>query len=327
MNIVIANYGKVPVLKYGGTERVLWYLGKELAKMGHQVSFLMYEGSYCDFAKIIPFDRTRNINEQIPDDTDIVHLNFEPEHDIEKPYLVSIHGSRNDFKEFDLNTVFVSKNHAQRFGSTTYVYNGLDWDDYGKPDFNIKREYFHFLGSAAWRAKNLKGAIKVVSLTPHEKLKVLGGYRLNFRMGFRLTLNPRISFEGMVGGAEKNRFLNGSKGLIFPVRLYEAFGLAMTESLYFGCPVFGTTHGSLPEIVTKEYGYLSNNAVELSQAIMNVGQYDRKKCHEYAADNYNSKKMTQSYLQLYERVLNGEKLNEVKPKLVEIKTEKFLAWS
>jgi len=203
----------------------------------------------------------------------------------------------------------------------------LDWDDYGKIVFNNSRAYFHFLGDAAWRVKNVRGAIDVVLQTKQERLSVLGGTRLNFRMGFRFTFSPRISFYGTVGGEKKNRLLSNSKGLIFPVRWHEPFGLAITESLYFGCPVFGTPYGSLPEIVTKDVGYLSNHKNDLSQAITHAADFDKRKCHEYAAEYFNARRMAECYIEKYESVLNGNSLNPKPPALVEIQKEKFLAWN
>ena len=126
-----------------------------------------------------------------------------------------------------LNTVFLSRNHAERHGAETFVYNGLEWSDYGVPNWETPRRYFHFLGNAAWRVKNVRRAIEVVRGMHGERLMVLGGTRLNIKMGFRLTLSPKIHFAGMVGGEEKLRLLNGSKGLIFPVRWHEPFGLAV----------------------------------------------------------------------------------------------------
>jgi len=327
LNILIINDSRIPVTQYGGTERVIWCLGKELVKMGHKVSYLVREGSYCDFAGVLFIDPAKKISDQIPDHIDIVHFNFPVNEPIHKPYIVTIHGNRNDDYAFDINTVFVSGNHAARYGSASYVYNGLDWNDYGKPELNNKRNYFHFLGDASWRVKNVKGAINAVLQTPSEKLKVLGGHRLNFRMGFRFTLSPRISFAGMVGGDEKNKLLQGSKGLIFPVRWQEPFGLAITESLYMGCPVFGTPYGSLPEIVNTEVGYLSNKSSELANAVQHADGYSRQHCHEYARDVFNSRKMAVAYLERYQRVLNGENLNTQKPQLIQPQTEKFLEWS
>lgn len=328
MHILIVNNTVVPVKLYGGTERVIWYLGKELVKLGHKVSFLVKQGSYSDFARVIFIDETKPIITQIPDDVDIVHFNFSPIgiESIKKPYIITMHGNLNDNRELDKNTVFVSKNHAERFGSEEFVHNGLDWEDYTKPSLDNKRNYFHFLGNAAWRIKNIKGSIDIINSSKKERLKVLGGKRFNFKMGLRFTFSPKISFYGMVGGEKKDKLLNGSKGLIFPVRWHEPFGLAIIESLYFGCPVFGTPYGSLPELVPPEFGVLSNNKNILIDAIKNSKDFSPIICHNYAYENFNSKKMALSYIDKYERVIFGETLNKTNPQLKEIQTEKFLPW-
>lgn len=328
MHILIVNNTVVPVKLYGGTERVIWYLGKELVKLGHKVSFLVKQGSYSDFARVIFIDETKPIIEQIPDDMDIVHFNFAPVgiEKIKKPYIITMHGNLNDNRELDKNTVFVSKNHAERFGSEEFVHNGLDWEDYTKPSLDNKRNYYHFLGNAAWRVKNVKGSIDIINSSKKERLKVLGGKRFNFKMGLRFTFSPKISFYGMVGGEKKDKLLNGSKGLIFPVRWHEPFGLAIIESLYFGCPVFGTPYGSLPELVPPEVGVLSNKKNTLIKAIKTSKDFSPIICHNYAYENFNSKKMALSYIDKYERVISGETLNKTNPQLKEIQTEKFLPW-
>ncbi len=324
MNILIANAGIIPVTNYGGTERVIWYLGKELVKMGHSITYLVSNGSNCDFAKVLVLDVKKDLNAQIPDHIDLVHFNFQPWSTITKPYVITMHGNCNDKRMFDFNTIFVSANHAERFGSKSFVYNGLDWDDYKKPDVDIKRNYYHFLGNAAWRIKNVRGAIKIIQQTNKEKLKVLGGNRLNFNMGFRFTVSPRITFCGMVGGEKKLSLLNESKGLVFPVLWNEPFGLALTESLYFGCPVFGTPYGSLPEIVQSDVGFLSNDSKDLAMKIENSEQFSKQRCHQYATDIFNSKTMAVKYLSKYEQVLNGETLNKTAPQLITVQQEKFL---
>jgi glycosyltransferase involved in cell wall biosynthesis len=327
MNILIAANSIIPANLYGGTERVIWYLGKELTKMGHRVSFLVGQGSHCDFASVRFIDSSRHISSQIPAETDIVHFHFLPAEEIDKPCIITVHGNSNDFRTYNLNSVFVSKNHAKRFGSDSFVHNGLDWDDYGNPDLYRKRKYFHFLGKAAWRVKNVRGAIQIIRQTDDEELLVLGGNRLNLKMGFRFTLNQRIHFFGMVGGAKKNLLLNQSKGLVFPVRWHEPFGLSLIESMYFGCPVFGTPYGSLPEIVTEEVGFLSNRSGQLVKAIGQAEEYSRLKCHDYATEMFNSKKMALSYLDKYLKVLNGGTLNLYPPQLVEKQADKFLEWN
>jgi glycosyltransferase involved in cell wall biosynthesis len=328
MKILIVNTGIIPVHLYGGTERVIWGLGKELAKFGHEVSFLAKKGSYSDFAKVLHIDENKPIVEQITNDFDVVHFNFRPK-EVEKlriPYIITMHGNSNNLSELDKNTVFVSQNHASRYNSNSYVYNGLDWSEYSTPELKKKRNYFHFLGNAAWRIKNVSGAIDIIKKTKKEKLKVLGGVRFNFKMGFRFTFSSKVSFAGMVGGEEKFELLNGSKGLIFPVKWHEPFGLAIIESLYYGCPVFGTPYGSLPELVKENVGFLSDKSDELVEAVLNVDNYSRQVCHEYALEEFNAKKMAIEYLKKYEMVISGNRLNTNAPKLLKIQEQKWLDW-
>ena len=324
MHILIVNNTSIPVQQYGGTERVIWWLGKELVKRGHQVSYLVGPGSYCDFATgvhtlnyAIPF------NQQIPLGVDLVHLNCKVNEQPNIPYIFTLHGNTNDQNPLDINTVFVSKNHASRYGSASYVHNGIDPADYGDPGLDQKRNYFHFLGDGAWRVKNLRGAIKIVQKAKI-KFRVIGGKRFNFNQGIRLTFDPRIQFEGLIGGVEKNNLLKGSKGLIFPVLWNEPFGLSIVESLYFGCPVFGTPYGSLKEIIHPSVGVISNSLSTLVDAVRNAGQFDPKICHDYVMAHFTSAQMTANYLNKYEIVINGHTLNQVPPILKTIQTEKFL---
>lgn len=312
MHILIVLDTKFPVVNYGGTERVMWYLGEELSKRNHKVSFLCQQGSVCPFAYCIAFDPSKHINEQIPEDVDLIHFNNGTAgYSGKKPYIVTYHGNYNTL--IDKNAVFVSRNHAERNGSNSYVYNGLNWDDYGTVDFNNERRYFHFLGKAAWRVKNVTGAIDIVKNLPGEQLYVLGGYRLNLKMGFRFTLTPKVHFLGMIGGEKKLHYLKASKGLIFPVRWHEPFGLAITESMYCGAPVFGTPYGSLPELITWETGFLTSSKEEMIMHILNDYHYSPKICHEYARDLFNSQIMARCYLEKYEIVLNGGVLNSKQP--------------
>lgn len=325
LHILLVSYGKIPTPKYGGISRVIWYLGKELSQMGHRITFLVDKGSVCDFARVLPLDPSISLARQIPGDVDLVHTQMPFAEALPKPYMITIHGNTTDSGESDLNTVFVSRDHAARFGSEVFVYNGLGLEEYGKPRFDMPRNYIHFLAKAAWQIKNLKGSMSIAR-SAGLPLKVMGGYRVNLKMGLRITLDRRIHFEGMVGGEEKNRLINGSRALVFPVRWNEPFGLAVVESLYFGCPVFGTPYGSLPELVTSDFGFLSNRKAELVDALTHVEEYDRRKCHEYVCDNFTSRQMAQKYLSLYEKVLNGENLNPQAPKLVQSNVPKFLPW-
>lgn len=305
---------------------MVWALGKELAGMGHRVSFLAGAGSVSDFAQVKVLNPELPIANQIPENVDLVHSFINIREGLPKPFIFTQEGNSRQDGDFHINTCFVSRNHASRYGSERFVYNGMDLEEYGKPRFDLERKYVHFLGKAAWSVKNVKGCISIAR-EAGVPLRVLGGTRVNLKMGIRITLDLNVRFEGMVGGAHKNSLINGSKALLFPVLWNEPFGIALTESLYFGCPVFGTPYGSLPEIVTPEFGFLSTSRSELIHALENVERFDRKKCHEYVCDTFSARKMTQDYLPLYAKVLNGETLNPTPPRLIDKKSPNLLPFS
>ena len=311
MHVLLINNSPIPVYAYGGTERVIWDLGRELVRRGHRVSYLVPEGSRCDFAAVLPIRPDAPWEGQIPADVDIAHFQFNPRCELARPYLVTEHGNARKPKPLPRNTVFLSHDHAARYGSREYVHNGLDWAGYGPVDFERPRPHYHFLGKAAWGVKNVRGAIRV-ALRAGVELDVLGGDRLNFKRGFRYTFSRRIHFHGMVGGQQKTGLLGASRGLIFPVRWHEPFGLAVIESLYFGCPVFATPYGALPELVPGHCGVLADSASALAEAVR-ANAFDPRACHAHALEHFGVQRMASGYLRMYERVLAGEVLNAQPP--------------
>ncbi|MBT0608486.1 glycosyltransferase [Aequorivita echinoideorum] len=312
--LIVDRSGPIPAPKYGGTERVIWGLGKCLNLLGHKVTYLVPGGFKGDFAECLYLDQSKDLNIQIPNYIDVVHINYNPLQSINKPYLITMHGNPGAMDSIDKNTVFISKNQAERYNSEVYIHNGLYWEDYNTPNLNKKRDYFHFLGKASWRVKNVFGAAKIVRKA-NGVLKIGGGSRWckrNFFRGFKYILDPKIQFLGMVNDEDKIKMMEKSKALVTPVLWHEPFGLAIIESLYAGCAVFGTSNGSLPELISPRVGLISNEYDTLAKAL-NTFEYDPQYCHEYAKRNFNAEKMTLAYLKLYEKVISGKKLHQQNP--------------
>lgn len=331
MHILIVHKGLLPAHTYGGSERVAWWLGKALGNLGHQVTFLAGKGSTCPFAKVLEYRSRLSLASQIPQDIDIVHLHHCQEETLPIPTLTTFHGNSNATQIFDRNSVFLSYSHAKRHGAQVYVYNGIDLDAYGTPAVDNRRLYFHFLGHASWRVKNVRGAIDLANRAG-VRLHVIGGRRVNLSMGLRITLSPHVRFHGMVSDDGKKALLQNSRGLIYPVLWHEPFGLSIIESLYFGCPVFGTPYGSLPELLGQdprshahrkwqgeveafhsEFGFLSSNKAELVDAIREANSFNRQKCQDYVAANFSAERMARDYTSLYEKILDGQYLHQDPP--------------
>ena len=328
MHIMLVNAARIPVFAYGGTERVVWDLGLALVELGHEVTFLVPAGSSCSFASVQFIDPDKSWQAQIPSHVDVVHFQFHPGYEPKQPYLVTEHGNGQVGQALLENTVFVSKNHALRHGSDQYVLNGLDWRNYAAPNWDLPRTHTHFLGKAAWRVKNVRGAIDVAKHA-NTTIAVLGGNRFNFKRGIRLTFTQRATFYGMVGGPQKFDLLNRSNGLIFPVTWHEPFGLAVIESLFYGCPVFATPYGALPEIIDGSVGLLSAEADTLAHAVrdhLDNATYSKQVCHEHAVTQFGCERMARDYIAKYRLVSGGQALHAQAPAGL-THTANGLAWS
>jgi hypothetical protein len=324
MKIVFVLNSRIPAQNYDDAERVTCWLGKALGRQGHEVVMLVKKGSNCPFGTLIFRDDKVPLDQQIPADADLVHFHDDTPPETGKPFLITCYDNFSAPRHFHPNTVFLSAHHAHRHGGEVFVHPGIDFEEYGMPVLDARRMYFHFLGNAAWSGKNVRGAIDLATRLG-ERLHVIGGTRVNFRKGLRITLSPSVRFHGYLMPEGRNTMLNTSKGLIFPVIWHEPFGIAMAESLYFGCPVFGTPHGALPEVLGKkikpkhelgmvdayfcDMGCLSVKKSELLDALRHADTFNRRHCHEYAVAHFSADKMAANYVKLYEKVLNGHFLH------------------
>lgn len=309
---VLLTRMQLPPLKYGGTERVLWSLGIAQKEMGHQVRYLLKANANHN-PDVQIYDDKKSLADQIDDWADIVHFHWPYEGELHKPFVCTEHSNCEEEKDFPINTIYLSSKHAENNSAICYVHNGLYWPSYGEPNFSPKN-YVHFLAKASWRIKNLQGTVRIAKAA-QMPLHVLGGNRINIRRNPYCYLSPSIKFHGMVGGETKNQLIRNSKGLIFPVLWHEPFGLAVTESLYLGCPVFASPFGSLPDIISQDnIGMLSDSYEVLIEGVKAADTCDRRACHEHAKTYFSHMAMAKSYQACYEKVLSGENLNPHRPR-------------
>jgi glycosyltransferase involved in cell wall biosynthesis len=302
MKIVHVIWTQFPIEAYGGTERVCYWLAKAQAEMGHDVTVLCKPGSKLSFAKTLELpDSISELDSLLPKGTEILQLYGTPKYQIRSPYLVNIGGNGEPGEEFSPNTVFVSKNHAERHGWTEFVYNGIDLSEY---PLRVKKEnYLLFLAKASWRVKNLKGAIKIARKA-NVPLEIAGG-----SAPFWQKWRGGVHSNGMVGGAKKLELLQGAKALLFPVLWNEPFGLAVIESLACGTPVIATPRGSLPEIVDSTCGRLEDSISGLVRAVEEL-KFDPHRCRARVENKFTHMHMAEKYLFYYKKILSEGKLRE-----------------
>jgi len=287
-------YPKVlPVKKYGGTQRIVVNLMKEQINRGHKVYLLSLAGTHLPSINVTTIKKPiQNFEDYIPDNIDIVQLYGTPQETPPKPYLVLIEGNGKPGEKFLPNTVFVSRNHAVRHGSTHYIYSGVNLDDFIYRE--KKKDYFLFLAKVSWRVKNVDFAIRLAKMMGF-KLIVAGGWRLSFRRN--------IKFVGEVDDKEKAELLAGAKALIFPTNWEEPFGLVTIEALASGTPVITTNKGAMPELVTPDVGFRCNTFEESQEAINRADKISPRKCRERVEENFTAEIMTGKYIKAYEKII------------------------
>ena len=314
MHVTLYKPGKIaiPPKLYGGTERIIYWLGKALVELGHQVTLIANAQSEIPGAELraIAADEKnpRAWLKLVPDSTDIVHLWDTSQPNSEKPFVVTVEGNGQPGQKFHPNTIFVSQKHAANHGSQNFVHNGLAAGEYKFSE--TRDDYAVFLAKARWPVKNLSGAIDVARRAGIE-LRVLGSrnWPLNLQKLFPAIRGVR--YYGMLGGKEKYDLLSRARCLIFPVRWHEPFGIANIETLASGAYVLGTPYGSLPEIVVPEVGILSANANELANAAKNPQPFSPQKCRDHILKNgFTHLDMAKKYLKFYEQVLERGTLLE-----------------
>ncbi len=309
MHIGIVIDATLPPRLYGGTERVVIWLGRALIELGHKVTYFARPGSRVEFAACEPLSGPISAATAKQLGIDLFHIHagaFPDESGV--PFCTTMHGNAHDPRQLHPNTIFVSQDHAHRHHGTAFVHNGMDERDYPTPDLEASGGHFTFLAKAAWKVKNLSGAL-AVARKAGAPIDILGGHRVNLKMGFRITLDPNARFHGMVDDKAKSRHLKPSRGLIFPVLWHEPFGVAVAEAMYFGVPIFATPYGSLNELVTPETGHLSASASELAEAARDETRYDRRAIHAYWREHLSARQMALKYLDYYQRILDGEMLH------------------
>lgn len=310
MHITLYKAGRIPIPPpgYGGAERFVYWLGKTLIELGHQVTLIANAQSHIPGAELRvldPADRDPNAWARlVPDTTDIVHLWDQSTAKLTKPCLLSVGGNGKPGEQFPVNTVFVSRSHAANHGSQHFVYSGIIPSDY---DCSEKRENFAvFLAKARWSVKNFHGAVSVARRAGLE-LRVIGSRNLPLNLQRWLPAIRGVRYYGTASDATKRELLSKARCLIFPVRWHEPFGLSITEALASGCYVVGTPYGALPEIISPEVGVLSAQAAELAEAVRHPEHFTPLACRDRVLKGgFTLLDSAKGYVNCYERILaNG----------------------
>jgi glycosyltransferase involved in cell wall biosynthesis len=306
MHICLVVNAKIPVHKYGGTERIVQWLATEFVRANHQVTLIGLPG--CDLPGVtcIAATNAQEAQQVVPDSADVVHFHaWEPQHTFRRPWIYTLHGNSTTPETLPKNTVCISANHAKRHGREVFVYNGIDPDEFVFQE--NKKDHLLFFSKVRRRVKGARRALKLAR-QQKQSLVVAGGYRLDLLKvgGLMDSLRPGVHFVGEVGGTDKAKCFADAKALLFPIDWEEPFGLVMIEALMSGTPVIATPRGSVPELINDKVGALFDSDEDFAAALAHALACKPEDCRVWALANFSSQVCAENYLKLYRRVVNGE---------------------
>lgn len=304
MHIALFHWGRLPPTAYGGTERVVTWLARGLAELGHTVSVVAARGSRIPEARVIEVDPAAarapdfDLRPLLPQGVDALLASAPVRNDPGVPYLVQLHGNSHAGVVRKQNTLYLSADHARRHGASAYVHNGLDPAELtfratkGRADLFLGRLH---------REKGWHWAVAGARRTGRP-LVVAGGWRPSLR--------PTLRFVGQVGGARKAELLADARMLWMPALWDEPFGLTLIEALASGTPVLGTRRGALTEVITPEVGQLGGSLDELIDALPAMDRIDPEACRARVLRHFHYRVMAAGQLRMLEGYLRNGMLPE-----------------
>jgi len=301
MRIALFFPGKLPVKRYGGAERVVVWLARGLADLGHEVSLLAAPGSEVPGATLVAVDPGVaakpgfDLGRALPAGVEIVHAHRPIAAPRDVPLVWTHHtNSRTDqLEQLPPGMICLSANHAARHRTNAFVYNGLDPAEYQFQP--TKGEFDLFLGRLH-TAKGYAWALEGARRTGHP-LVVAGGWRPSFRRDLKYT--------GEIGDPEKVGLLANARCLWAPAQWDEPFGLPLIEAMASGTPVLGTPRGALPEIVTPDTGALGETIEDLVALRPRIDTVSAEACRARVERLFSHRVMAAEYLRFYQAAASG----------------------
>jgi glycosyltransferase involved in cell wall biosynthesis len=332
-------FESVPPRRYGGSERVVYWLTEELVAMGHEVA-LFATGDSTTSAELVPvrplaerfvrnfeqnnapYARMIELVRRRADAFDILHfhIDFHPFSVFTRqarPFLTTLHGRLDLDWVPDIYGLFPEVNLVSVSDSQRAPMPGLGWAAtvlHGMPTGVLTPQavvpgYFAFLGRIS-PEKGIESAIRIAAACGFP-LKVAAKVGEEDASYYEEVVAPLFAsgaaeFVGEINDDQKSEFLSGARALLFPIAWPEPFGLAMIEAMACGCPVVAFRQGSVPEVVDEGItGFIVDTVEQAVAACARLDRLDRATVRARFEARWTARRMARDYLALYERLIRA----------------------
>lgn len=337
MRIALASTSATPVRGHraDSIETIVWLLGRELARMGHDVTTFACAGSevHGRFVATLPGPYAHHgapgdwqlcewitLSRAIAESGrfDVLHshnylwgLPLEPL--CRCPMVHTLHVTPYD------DQAILRRRHPQaavtaisRFQWSRYpdlpapagvIAHGIDTAQFtfrAEPD-----DYLLYLG----RFTPGKGVPAAIEASRQLNMRLLlAGPRNEF---FDAEILPRVDgdrvrYVGPVYGGERDRLLGGARALLFPVCAPEPFGLVLVEAMACGTPAAAVMIGAVGEVVDDGVsGTCCADGGGLADAVRRAVSLDRSTVRRRCLQRFSAQRMARDYLRIYQSLVSG----------------------
>ncbi len=325
----------VPPRLYGGIERIVARLVRELRARGHVVGLVAHPDSTEPADVFFPWPGARSQNRlDALRNTWALHRairRFDPDviHSFSRlayllPQLLS---RRPKIMSYQREPGLAQTIRAARWSRGTLTFTGCS--DYlaargrrgagrwlGIPNFadtDLLRPCLATPPEAPLvflsRLDRVKGPDLAIAIARHAgRPLILAGNRAESgpdRDYFEQSIAPLIDGEqvrwiGPVDDIGKQNVLAAASAMLVPIQWDEPFGIVFAEALACGTPVISCPRGALPEIVTHdENGFLINSLEEGVAAVARLPSISRATCRASVENRYSPAVIVSAYENLY----------------------------
>ncbi len=333
---------RVPPRAYGGTERIVFELVKELDRRGHEVTTFASADSEVPGRHIATVEEALRPSGYSADPSpwfyltiqevldraaefDIIHSHLEWANFLLArvspiPVVSTFHGRLDlawaaaSFARPTKGFVAISANQAATHPEVDWagvVHNGLTLDD--SPFERRRGDALCFVGRVA-PEKGIVDAIEIAVATGRPlRIAAKAGptaaerdYFDNVFMPALEAAGPSVEFLGELEQAERDQLFAESYASLMPGSWPEPFGLVAIEALACGTPVIARRVGGLPEIIRDGIdGFFGDDAAQLGYQVERVEGLDRAAIRASVLDRFSAGRMTDAYEEIYRTMIGS----------------------